>query len=80
MSLRLIGSLTEVEILTSFDQALRAQGGADRRRRRALAVVSAANAPAFSLPPDSSAANALVAGGTAVYTARNITPWRSPGC
>jgi general secretion pathway protein D len=75
VSVKLVGDMTVSEILTTFDQALRGSGAAlIDSPGGGLAVVPVKDAPVFSLPADGeSGPNAYVAGGIAIYGARNIS-------
>ncbi len=75
VSVRLVGSMTETEVLQTFDQALRAAGSAlVEGGGGGLAILPAANAPVFSrLSGGSGGGTSFYAGGTAVYRARNIS-------
>jgi len=71
VSVRLVGDMTEAEILTTFDQALRGSGAAlINSPGGGLAVVPAKSAPIFSPPAAGQAANTYVSGGMAIYGAR----------
>jgi general secretion pathway protein D len=75
VSVRLVGDMTEAEILTTFDQALRSSGAAlIDSPGGGVGVVPVKDAPVFSLPPDSGGAgpSSYIAGGVAIYGARNI--------
>jgi general secretion pathway protein D len=75
VSVRLVGDMTEAEILTTFDQALRGSGAAlIDSAGGGVAVVPAKDAPIFSPPSgDDGAGEAYVAGGVSIYGARNIS-------
>ena len=75
VSVRLVGEMTEAEILTTFDQALRGSGAAlIDAPGGGLAVVTAKDAPVFSpLSGDTGAGAAYVAGGVSIYGARNVS-------
>ncbi len=74
VSVRLVGEMTEAEILTTFDQALRAVGAAlINSPGGGLAVVPAKSAPIFSPPAAGLAANTYVSGGMAIYGARFLS-------
>jgi general secretion pathway protein D len=71
VSVRLVGEMTETEILTTFDQALRGAGAAlINAPGDSFAVVSAKSAPIFSPPTGGPAPNTYVSGGMAIYGAR----------
>ncbi|HEX3918871.1 MAG TPA: type II secretion system secretin GspD [Caulobacteraceae bacterium] len=74
VSVKLIGDMTEADILTTFDQALRASGAAlIDSPGGGIAVVAAKDAPIFTLAPDDQATpSAEMVGGLAIYGARNI--------
>ncbi len=74
VSVKLVGEMTESDILTTFDQALRASGAAlIDSPGGGVAVVPVKDAPVFSLPPDDRSSPAVeVAGGIAIYGARNL--------
>jgi general secretion pathway protein D len=75
VSFRLVGDMTEADILATFDQALRASGAAlAGGPGGALTIVPAASAPAFSvLPSADGPQRAMIAGGTAIYRARSVS-------
>ncbi len=74
VSVRLVGDMTEAEILTTFDQALRAAGAAlINSPGGALAVVQAKDAPIFSPPAGGAPTNTYVSGGMAIYGARFLS-------
>jgi len=74
VSIRLIGDLTEAEILAQFDQALRATGAAlTGGAGGGVAIVPARSAPTFSsVTPGDGSPVAYLTGGLAVYQARNL--------
>ena len=74
VSVRLIGDLTEAEVLGLFDQALRSTGAAmTAGSGGSIAVVPARNAPAFSsVAPGEGGPTAYLTGGLAVYRARHL--------
>jgi general secretion pathway protein D len=75
VSFRLVGDMTETDVLATFDQALRASGAAlSGGPGGALTIVPVASAPAFSvLPSADSPQRAYFAGGTAIYRARSVS-------
>ncbi|MDO9337709.1 MAG: type II secretion system secretin GspD [Caulobacter sp.] len=75
VSFRLTGEMTESDILVSLDQALRGANAAlIASPGGSIAIVPAANVPAFSVLPDgSSQQRTFFAGGTAIYRARNVS-------
>ena len=74
VSVRLVGDMTEAEILTTFDQALRGVGAAlINSPGGGLAVVPVKSAPIFSPPAAGQAANAYISGGMAIYGARFLS-------
>lgn len=75
VSFRLVGEMSESDILATFDQALRASGAAlAGGPGGALNIVPIANAPSFSvLPGADTPQRAYYAGGTAIYRARNVS-------
>jgi len=75
VSVRLIGEMTEAEILTTFDQALRGSGAAlIDSPGGGIAVVPVKDAPVFSpLAGDEGAGSAYLAGGVSIYGARNVS-------
>lgn len=76
VSIRLIGQMSETEVLTTFDQALRASGSAlTGSPGGGIAIVPASSAPSFSPLPGGSgpSGGAFYAGGVAVYRARNVS-------
>lgn len=75
VSFRLVGDMSEADILATFDQALRASGAAlSGGPGGALTIVPAAAAPAFSvLPGADSSQRTYYAGGTAIYRARSVS-------
>ncbi|RYF91018.1 MAG: type II secretion system protein GspD [Caulobacteraceae bacterium] len=75
VSFRLTGEMTESDILVSLDQALRGANAAlVASPGGSIAIVPAANVPAFSVLPDgSSQQRTFFAGGTAIYRARNVS-------
>ncbi|MDQ0465747.1 general secretion pathway protein D [Caulobacter ginsengisoli] len=74
VSFRLVGDMSEADVLTTFDQALRASGAAlSGGPGGALTIVPVASGPAFSvLPGADSPQRAYFAGGVAIYRARNV--------
>lgn len=74
VSIRLVGELTEAEILAQFDQALRASGAALAGGvGGGVAIVPVRSAPTFSsISPGDGSPVAYLTGGLAVYQARNI--------
>jgi hypothetical protein len=82
VSVKLIGDMTEADVLTTFDQALRASGAAlIDSPGGGIAVVAAKDAPIFALPPDDpSTPSAEMVGGLAIYGARTSAPSRSSSC
>jgi general secretion pathway protein D len=74
VSFRLVGEMTEADILTTFDQALRTANVAlSGGPAGALSIVPAASVPAFSvLPSATSQQRSFFAGGTAIYRARSV--------
>lgn len=75
ISFRLVGDMTEADILATLDQALRASGAAlAGGPGGTLTIVPAASAPAFSvLPGADTPQRAVYAGGVAIYRARNVS-------
>ena len=75
VSFRLTGEMTEADILTNLDQALRGANAAlVSAPGGGVAVVPAANVPAFSvLPTGASQQRTFFAGGTAIYRAQNVS-------
>ena len=74
VSVRLVGEMTEAEILTTFDQALRGSGAAlIDAAGGGVAVVPVKDAPVFSLPAGGPSGTAYVAGGVSIYGARNLS-------
>ena len=74
VSVRLVGEMTEAEILTTFDQALRGSGAAlIDAAGGGVAVVPVKDAPVFSLPAGGPNNTAYVAGGVSIYGARNLS-------
>lgn len=75
VSFRLVGDMTETDILATFDQSLRASGAAlAGGPGGALTIVPAANAPVFSvLPGADTPQRTLFAGGVAIYRAHNVS-------
>ncbi len=75
VSFRLTGEMTEADILTNLDQALRGANAAlVSAPGGGVAVVPAANVPAFSvLPNGASQQRTFFAGGTAIYRAQNVS-------
>ncbi len=75
VSFRLVGDMTEAEILATLDQSLRTSGAAlTGGPGGALTIVPIANAPAFSvLPGADSPQRAYYAGGVAIYRARSVS-------
>ncbi len=75
VSFRLTGEMTESDILITLDQALRGGGAAlVASQGGSIAVMPAANVPAFSVLPDgNSPQRTFFAGGTAIYRARNVS-------
>jgi general secretion pathway protein D len=74
VSVKLVGDMTEADILTTFDQALRASGAAlIDSPGGGIAIVAVKDAPVFSLPSDDqSTPGAEVVGGLAIYGARHL--------
>jgi general secretion pathway protein D len=74
VSVKLVGEMTEADVLTTFDQALRGSGAAlIDSPGGGVAVVPVKDAPVFSMPADDQSAPATeVAGGIAIYGARNL--------
>jgi general secretion pathway protein D len=74
VSVKLVGEMTEADILTTFDQALRSSGAAlIDSPGGGVAVVPVKDAPVFSMPADDQSTPAAeVAGGIAIYGARNL--------
>ena len=75
VSVRLVGEMTEAEILTTFDQALRGSGAAlIDSAGGGVAVVPVKDAPIFSPPADGqTGGTAYIAGGVSIYGARNLS-------
>jgi general secretion pathway protein D len=74
VSVRLVGDMTEAEILTTFDQALRGVGAAlINSPGGGLAVVPVKQAPIFSPPAAGQPSNTYVSGGMAIYGARYLS-------
>lgn len=75
VSFRLVGEMTEADILTTLDQSLRSANAAlTASPGGAVAIVPAGNVPAFSVLPDgASPQRSFFAGGTAIYRARNVS-------
>lgn len=74
VSVRLVGEMTEAEILTTFDQALRGAGAAlINSPGGGYAVVPAKEAPIFSPPASGQSPSAYVSGGMAIYGARFLS-------
>jgi general secretion pathway protein D len=74
VSVRLVGDMTETEILTTFDQALRGVGAAlINSPGGGVAVVPARQAPIFSPPEAGAPSNTYVSGGMAIYGARFLS-------
>ncbi len=74
VSVRLVGDMTEAEILTTFDQALRGAGAAlINSPGGGIAVVPVRQAPIFSPPAAGQPSNTYVSGGMAIYGARFLS-------
>ncbi len=75
VSFRMTGEMTESDILTTLDQALRSANAAlVASPGGGVAVVPAADVPAFSvLPGGASPQRSYFAGGTAIYRAQNVS-------
>lgn len=75
VSFRMTGEMTENDILVTLDQALRGAGAAlIASPGGGVAIVPAANVPAFSvLPSGVSQQRSFFAGGTAIYRAQNVS-------
>ncbi|HZZ88276.1 MAG TPA: type II secretion system secretin GspD [Caulobacteraceae bacterium] len=74
VSVRLVGEMTEAEILTTFDQALRGAGAAlIDSAGGGVAVVPVRQAPVFTPPAGAGSGGAYIAGGTSIYGARNLS-------
>jgi general secretion pathway protein D len=74
VSVRLVGDMTEAEILTTFDQALRGAGAAlINSPGGAFAVVPVKDAPIFSPLAGGAPTNTYVSGGMAIYGARFLS-------
>ena len=75
VSVRLAGEMTEAEILTTFDQALRGAGAAlIDAPGGGVAVVPVKDAPVFSLPAAGGpSGRAYVAGGVSIYGAKFLS-------